>query len=409
MSQNMNLKILLSAYACEPDKGSEPEIGWKWATTLSKLGHETYVITRKNNKDRIENYLNKNNLTNLNFVYFDYSTWLIKIFKGKSNPSAYIYYFLWQIGIFFVAKSLLKKKKFDYIHHVTFGTLRYPSLLCLLKIPFIFGPIGGGEQTPKKLKKNFPLIFKIKEFLREINNYYVKISPLMSMTFSKSYKIFVTTEESKKLIPLKYHNKTEVLLPIGTDNLSNENIKLNKNRTNFNIIFAGVLQPRKGVSILLQTFSLIKKTNKEVILNIVGSGPMLDSMKKESIRMNIHSSINWLGHIDREKLINLFHSGDILFAPFLREAGGLVILEAMSTGLPVVTLNKGGPGEIVDNDCGIKIDINQKTENEIISELSNSINDLIINNDKLYYKRTKSLERVKKFSWKNKVLKIYGS
>jgi hypothetical protein len=43
-------KILLSAYACEPNKGSEPEVGWKWAITLSQLGHEVYVITRLNNK-----------------------------------------------------------------------------------------------------------------------------------------------------------------------------------------------------------------------------------------------------------------------------------------------------------------------------------------------------------------------
>ena len=52
-----NLKILLSAYACEPNKGSEPEVGWKWATTLSELGHEVYVITRSNNKETIEDCL----------------------------------------------------------------------------------------------------------------------------------------------------------------------------------------------------------------------------------------------------------------------------------------------------------------------------------------------------------------
>ena len=67
----MNLKILLSAYACEPNKGSEPEIGWKWATTLSNLGHEVYVITRRNNKELIELYLSKNEYKKLSFIYFD--------------------------------------------------------------------------------------------------------------------------------------------------------------------------------------------------------------------------------------------------------------------------------------------------------------------------------------------------
>ena len=79
------LKVLLSAYACETNKGSEPEIGWKWATTLSNLGHEVYVITRSNNKEHIELYLSKNEYKKLFFIYFDYPNWFLKIFKGKNG------------------------------------------------------------------------------------------------------------------------------------------------------------------------------------------------------------------------------------------------------------------------------------------------------------------------------------
>ena len=59
------MKILLSAYACEPNKGSEPEVGWRWAITLCKKGNEVYVVTRKNNKINIEKYIKKNKI---NFV-----------------------------------------------------------------------------------------------------------------------------------------------------------------------------------------------------------------------------------------------------------------------------------------------------------------------------------------------------
>ena len=51
------MKILLSAYACEPKKGSAPEVGWQWALTLSKKGNHVYVVTRKNNKKNIDSYL----------------------------------------------------------------------------------------------------------------------------------------------------------------------------------------------------------------------------------------------------------------------------------------------------------------------------------------------------------------
>ena len=43
-------RILLSAYACEPGKGSEPEVGWMWATELAAAGHEVWVITRAANR-----------------------------------------------------------------------------------------------------------------------------------------------------------------------------------------------------------------------------------------------------------------------------------------------------------------------------------------------------------------------
>ena len=101
----MKLKILLSAYACEPNKGSEPKTGWKWATTLPKLGHEVHVITRHNNKESIENYLAKNKIQNLYFHYFDYPSWFLKIVKRKSRTYTHFYYLIWQFGIYFFAKS----------------------------------------------------------------------------------------------------------------------------------------------------------------------------------------------------------------------------------------------------------------------------------------------------------------
>ena len=53
------LKILISAYACEPDKGSEPGVGWNWAKQISRF-HEVWVITRKNNRPSIEKELEEN-------------------------------------------------------------------------------------------------------------------------------------------------------------------------------------------------------------------------------------------------------------------------------------------------------------------------------------------------------------
>ena len=402
------MKILLSAYACEPNKGSEPEVGWKWATTLSKLGHDVHVLTRSNNKQIIEEYLSKNRIDRLNFVYFDFPNWILKIIKGESNPNSYLYFLLWQLGVFFKSKKLVNDINFDFIHHVTFVSLRFPSFLCLLNIPFIFGPISGGDRIPDQLKKNFSFASKFKEFLRDLSNKYIKFSPLMNLTFSNSFKIFVNSEATKKLIPSKYHFKTEELLAIGTDYFPTTLNNNGKNNVKFSICYAGNLLNLKGLLIAIKTFKQVKKINDNAIFTVIGTGPLESKLKELAKEYLIEDSIIWLGKINREKLFNIFKVSDLMLIPSLRDSGGFVILEAMTCGLPVATLNIGGPGKIVNNECGININASNKNEDQIVNELSSQINDLIKDNEKLKYKKIKSLERAKDFNWKDKVSKVYN-
>ena len=403
------LKILLSAYACEPNKGSEPEVGWKWATTLSGLGHEVHVITRSNNKKNIDEYLIKNKISNLNFIYFDFPKWLLRVIKGKSNPHSYLYFLLWQVGIFFVVKPYINKIKFDFIQHVTFVSFRYPSFLCLYKVPFIFGPVSGGDTIPMNLRKNFTLIDKIKELLRDLSNYYIKISPLMNLTFARSHKIFVNSLDTKKIIPHRYNYKTELMLGIGIEELPNIKINNNIDKKKIDICFVGNLTAPKGTEILIKTFNEIKKYNDNVFLTVAGEGPMESSLKMTAKNLKIENSILWLGQIKRKEVFELFKKSDLLIFPSLRDSGGFVILEAMSYGLVVATLDLGGPGLIVDNDCGIRITTHKKTLNEVIVELSSSVNNLIKNKEIFNNKKIKSIERVKNFNWINKILKMYSA
>ncbi len=120
----MKYKILLSSYSCEPNKGSESEVGWSWAINLVKKGHTVYVITRANQRKSIENYIKNKKIKNLHFIYFDFSKILLSILKPKFSKNSYLYYLLWQLGIFFKAHSYVKKIKFDFIHHVTYVSYR---------------------------------------------------------------------------------------------------------------------------------------------------------------------------------------------------------------------------------------------------------------------------------------------
>ena len=81
----------------------------------------------------------------------------------------------------------------------------------------------------------------------------------------------------------------------------------------------------------------------------------------------LKNHIKWHGQVKQKNYLK-FLKKVIYFFPALRDSGGMVILEAMSIGLPSAVLNIGGPGQIVDNKCGIKVNVKNKTEKVIIDE-----------------------------------------
>lgn len=74
--------ILISAYGCEPDKGSEPGAGWNWAVEVAKR-HKVTVLTRANNRCSIEKELQVNPRPNMSFIYYDLPESIKKYKKGQ--------------------------------------------------------------------------------------------------------------------------------------------------------------------------------------------------------------------------------------------------------------------------------------------------------------------------------------
>jgi len=138
------MRILLSAFACEPEKGSEPGVGWAWAYQLAKAGHEICVLTVDHHRPAIERKLPELDLPNLHFEYVG----VRHIPYWMPGVSVYPFYMCWQWNAYLRAKQLHSERRFDLVHHVTYALFRNASYLHRLGAPFIFGPVGGGERSP---------------------------------------------------------------------------------------------------------------------------------------------------------------------------------------------------------------------------------------------------------------------
>ena len=364
------MKILISAYACEPNSGSEHEVGWSWIKALSKNNkNKITVITRKSNKKKIylENTLCKKK--NVNFWFYDLPDFFLKILKKKNKKNTYLYFYLWQLLIYFKFKSKINKIKFDFIHHVTFVSLRIPSFLFLCNSIFFFGPVCGGEVIKNCLIKDFSLKAKIIEYLRLISNYYIKYSPIMNLLFLKSKKIILTHEVNLSLVPKIFHKKVVIVPSIFNDKIFFKN----KIKKNYNIYFAGRLLEWKGAHYLIKIFKKLYKANNKIKLEIFGDGPLkakiIDQVKNEVFKNNI----KLYGLLPQSKFLKKIKKSDLLIFPTLRDSGGYVILDALKNNINVLTTNAPGPISIIKkNELGY-IDIYKNTEEEIINKFTKKI------------------------------------
>jgi len=194
------LKVLISAYACEPNKGSEPGVGWNWAKQIAKFS-DAWVITRKNNREVIEEELKKNPEPNLHFFYADFPNWMR--FWKKGQRGVHLYYLLWQFAAYFQARRLIKEIKFDIAHHITFVNDWLPSFLAFLPIPFVWGPIGSNKPIPFKYLPSIKeyVSDRVKHFLRLILKI---INPFYFLTLFKSKEIILISKGQYQIFPFKY-------------------------------------------------------------------------------------------------------------------------------------------------------------------------------------------------------------
>ena len=394
-------KILLSAYACESNRGSEPGVGWHWALEIAKRGHQVWVLTRANNQGIIESYFRTNEQpSNLHFIYYDLPKYLS--FWKKGGRGVHLYYFLWQLGILSIVKNFHKKINFDFVHHITFVTIHQPSFLFLLKdVPFFYGPSGGGDLVPKRFLNSFPVKKRVKEVLLSFQNKFLVFDPIRRWMFQKSDIIFCNSSQTQSFLPKNVIPKTNLSLAIGIATCE-EKSSMAKKDSNFNLLYAGNLLHWKGLHLGLEAFNIVSD-KVSVKYTIIGKGNIAEF---DTYNFS-NKKIKFISRIPQDQLLKLYQTYDLFVFPSFRDSGGMVVLEALAQGLPVICLNLSGPGQIVNETCGRAILTEGKTEKEVVESLSSAILELQQNPDLLKKLSEGAIKRAAEFSWDKTVSRVY--
>lgn len=344
-------RVLISAYACEPDKGSEPGVGWGWAKQIAKFA-EAWVITRKNNREVIEEELERNPDPNLHFVYVDLPKWMM--FWKKGQRGVHLYYFLWQLAAYIKASKLIKEVKFDIAHHITFVNDWLPPLVSLLPLRFIWGPVGSNKPIPKGYLSNF------EHYLKDRTKHYLRkairlLNPLLVLTLIKSSKVILILKNQLNLFPFNFISRDKFIIQqANAVDIPKTGLTNTTGNSDLIIFSAGSLIPIKGFHLSLSAFADFYHKKKDVKIIISGDGYLRKYLQSLANDLKIEYRTVFTGNVERAKVLRLMQDSDIFMFPSF-EGGGLVVLEAMAHGLPVVCLDYGGPGEMITEECGIKV------------------------------------------------------
>lgn len=127
------------------------------------------------------------------------------------------------------------------------------------------------------------------------------------------------------------------------------------------ITTVGSLIPRKAHQLLIEAFSIALSKNDNLRLNIIGKGPLEDSLIHLINKLKCGDYIQLMGHKDRRDIGLVFMKSDMFVLPSQRETFGVVLIEALSFGLPCIAFKGSGPDDIITPENGILVE-NQNPE-----------------------------------------------
>ncbi len=334
--------VLVVAYACEPHRGSESEVGWQWILAAARDGYKLTVVTRSNNQPKIAAAAAEWNDLELEFQFHEAPRLLLWMKSMATFPR--LYYVAWQVSFIPRCLRLLRSGRFDLFHHLTYVSARFPSVLLIAGRRFVLGPIGGLGVVPRELRAVLTPAERLVELVRDCGAKVDRVNPLWRLSMNVCARVLVADRDTLDRLPPRVQDKCRVIPAIA---VARESLRTAaRDPSTRQIAMVGELTGRKGQSVALQALSLLD--DLEWKCDVIGAGRGLRALLDEASRLGIDQRCNFAGSIPREELLEYLQGRPVVVALSLRESGGMALLEAAAAGCPVVYLEAGGPAQLFE-------------------------------------------------------------
>lgn len=394
------LKVLVSAYACSPARGSEFGVGWGWVEAISKY-HDLWVLVGAQCRDEIEaELLRRPELkSRIQFHYIPRTRYL---WAEKIWHPAYLYTYKnqWQRDAFEVGKRLHERIGFDIVHQLTYVGFRVPGLLWKLDAPFVWGPIGGLEQTTWALLPALGvrgcLYYAVRNVLNELDR---RLKKAPGLAFAKADgAIIAATTGIQREIGRFYGHDAHVISEIGLPPVTREAPVSRFPSEPLALLWCGNHLPGKALPFLLEALRLLPP-ELDWRLAIAGAGPCTAKWQRIARKYGVAGRCEWLGQVPRQIVLQRMQKAHALVITSVYDLTSTVLVEALANGLPVVCPDHCGFKDAITPESGIKVPASSKRQ------IVEGIRDAIVSlNDEPVRIRLAcgALDRSREFEWDRK-------
>lgn len=396
----MKEKIFVSAYACEPNMGTEIGVGWHWTLEMSKY-FEVWVLTRKSNQENIEKWIAESPIQyDIHYIYYDLPKSLR--FWKKGLRGVRTYYVLWQKLTNSIVKKTMQENDIHIYHLLTYGNSLWPASSYGMKQTFIWGPTGGVDSIPCEYTKYYPIKSRLVEWARRTM---VKVLPL-NIGFQKRCKnadlIFCKSNSMYDAINEKYRDKAVLFTDVAVE--PRQMLSAEKKYRGVKYIVVGRFDPWRGFDILIEAFGKAVQTNQNISLEIIGDGK--DKVRLQQIikKLGIIDYVTFTGKIPIEQYYEKMAACDVVVNSCLKEGAVTAAFDALSFGKPLIGIETGGYTRYFTDTYSIIIP--RLGRAETINNLCDAI--LTMSDTKTRESMSLQAMRVKDaYIWENKGAEIY--
>ncbi|MDO9712571.1 glycosyltransferase family 4 protein [Paracraurococcus lichenis] len=399
------MRLVISAYACAPDRGSDHGVGWMWVTEAHRLGHRVWAFASTVHRSAILRACAADpSLAGIDWWFPEVAGWPLT--PGVEPEWERSYNLLWQREAARQVKALLRRERIDAIHHASWAGIRAPTFLGGLGPPLILGPVGGGETSPAGLRDAIGMRGRLLEAVRDLSNRTITLNPIVRPGLQQAEVIFAATPETERLFRGRLARKLRVFSQLAlppAEPPPPRPARAGPPR----LIYAGRLLYWKGVHIALRTFARVAERHPGSHLTIVGGGRELARLRAAAQSLKVADSVRFVARLPQAELFGLYDRHDLMLFPSLHDSGGMAALEALSRGLPVLCLDLGGPGLLVTDECGVVIPTAGRGTDDVAAAMSAAIDGIVADPGRLEALSAGALRRAAEYSARSRAQALY--